>query len=346
MSRLIFLVSRFWLAVFLAFQCSIGAASAQNPEYSAAVMGSTIIVKMTPTKDILVSWSENGRLLARVYFRGSPINIRPPDGLSFMNIQGMNSALQVIGALVMNASGYPRHPFLLSDGGFIDLFQGLNESGYAVDVNERGQAVGYIIRSSGTFESFLYSEGKLQFLPTLGGSSRAQAINAVGEIVGISDLANSSGSHGSLYYQGKLIDLGTFGGKYSAALDINDAGYVVGYADDASGKTIPFVRLRQTLYKLKGLTAAEGSGEADSINNKGYIVGQESNKAVLWRSPRDTARDLNKLIAPDPAKKLLRAYRIFEEGTILVSGTYKGVSENFVLTPILCQCASDMGGGE
>ena len=58
--------------------------------------------------------------------------------------------------------------------------------------------------------------------------SQGFAINSTGQIVGESNLGDSSETHAFLYSAGTLLDLGTLGGSSSSAIGINDAGQIVG----------------------------------------------------------------------------------------------------------------------
>src|SRR6266704_2464509 len=67
-------------------------------------------------------------------------------------------------------------------------------------------------------------------LGTLGGdlTSRAFAINALGQVVGYSNTA-SGAKHAFLWANGTMQDLGTLGGEVSGASGINRLGQVAGF---------------------------------------------------------------------------------------------------------------------
>ena len=66
-----------------------------------------------------------------------------------------------------------------------------------------------------------------------GGSSAAAAINARGQVAGVSTAVAGKVNHAVLWDNGKIIDLGTLGNgastiDYSNAFALNDAGQVTG----------------------------------------------------------------------------------------------------------------------
>jgi probable HAF family extracellular repeat protein len=88
-----------------------------------------------------------------------------------------------------------------SDYTIIDL--GL---GAAYDLNDRGQVVGYSTTASGETHAFLWKDGVMIDLGTLGGTcSNAYAINRSGQIVG-SSTTDSGESHAVLWEEEEPLD--------------------------------------------------------------------------------------------------------------------------------------------
>ena len=81
-----------------------------------------------------------------------------------------------------------------------------------------------------------HAQPALVDIGTLGGAdSFSQGINAMGQVVGFSSLADNATQHAFLWTPdeangttGTMIDLGVLGGSYSIAYGINDLGVVVG----------------------------------------------------------------------------------------------------------------------
>ena len=91
-------------------------------------------------------------------------------------------------------------------------------------INERGQVVGSNTIGSGESRAFLWQNGVLTDLGTLGGpsiGSTANAINNQGQVVGAS--GTSTGElHAFLWQDGIMTDLGVLSGTFSSAQSINE----------------------------------------------------------------------------------------------------------------------------
>jgi uncharacterized repeat protein (TIGR01451 family) len=125
----------------------------------------------------------------------------------------------------------------------------------------------------GDQDAFLYSDGVMSDLGTLGGSgSGAQGINASGQVVGNAAIDSSGNGHAFLYSGGVMSDLGTLpGGSLSDALGINASGQVVGYSANASSNFQAFLYSGGVMTDLG--TLGGSLSYATSINDSGQVVG-------------------------------------------------------------------------
>ena len=192
---------------------------------------------------------------------------------------------------------------------FIDLGTLGGPSSTAMDVNNRGQVVGYSDVSgggdSGIRHAFLWQKGKMKDLGTLGGrNSTALLINELGQAAGDSEYGVSEDQHAFFWVNGRMMDIGTLGGSWSRAVDLNDRGQVVGVSSTAAGQTHCFLWAAGVMTDLG--TLGGGACNVTDINNRGQIVGDSTpagatsdhfEHAFLWDNGVMT--DLTPDLGPD-----------------------------------------------
>jgi probable HAF family extracellular repeat protein len=157
----------------------------------------------------------------------------------------------------------------------------------AYDLNERGRVVGKSQTASGEWHAFVWEDGSMRDLGSLGGESCACATNEKGEIAGYSYLKGSSGPCRAVRWsaEGEMTTLGWLkdwvehrGGA------ITESGMVLGWAAGEDGSQS--AALMWAKEKPVELSATSGSAAYDA-NLKGTIVGYEGRDgrrtAVTWR---------------------------------------------------------------
>ena len=126
------------------------------------------------------------------------------------------------------------HAFLWTHGKMTDLgiLPGMPPSGGQA-INQRGEVAG----TSGMrfARAFLWVRGELSGLRPLetGDFSSATAINERGDVAGVSRV-NRFFVRATVWIDGLPVDLGTLGGVQSAALAINNRGWVTGWSNTST----------------------------------------------------------------------------------------------------------------
>ncbi|MBN2579036.1 MAG: DUF3466 family protein [Pirellulales bacterium] len=161
---------------------------------------------------------------------------------------------------------------------------------FASDINNSGQVVGEARDASNHTRAFLYSNGTMIDLGTIGGDpnhseSFAYGINTDGQVVGYTLVqeGNMPPTYAFLYDHGDLINLGTLPGTSytnSMAHAINDSAQVVGVSlmGSSGGRPIyhAFLYINGTMTDL-GAPVAFPSSVPYAINNNGQVVGSMTN---------------------------------------------------------------------
>jgi probable HAF family extracellular repeat protein len=154
----------------------------------------------------------------------------------------------------------------------------------ATSINDNGQIAGTRSESGGYNRAFLWVNGSITEIGTLGipfsaSSSTANAVNDLGHVVGGSQSQGQwwGQSHGYIWMNGAMTDLGSLSTDYgSEATGINNSDQVIGRSADANGNTRPFLWQAGTMTDLNSLIdpgSGWSLGGASSINNQGQIVG-------------------------------------------------------------------------
>jgi probable HAF family extracellular repeat protein len=248
-----------------------------------------------------------------LYSNGSMVNLgnfgRDASGRFYSQPTGINNAGQVTGyAGIYNGSGINigSAAYLYSGGQLANLGnfgtdQSGNSTSYGTGINDAGQVVGSsaIYDSSGNprnYAAFVYSGGQLMSLGNLGtspsrfGYSLGFAINNAGQVVGQSEVNDSSGNYRGaaafLYSGGSMTNLGTLrtdlgGSGFSVGEYLNDAGQVAGYSQvyDSTGKltgNAAFLYSGASMVNLGnfGVDAlGVGYSYSTGINNSGEVIG-------------------------------------------------------------------------
>ncbi|MDX2110972.1 MAG: hypothetical protein SFY80_12090 [Verrucomicrobiota bacterium] len=225
-------------------------------------------------------------------------------------------------------------------------------------INASGQITGYgtIKAGSVSARAFIYQNGNLSQLGTLGASqyvgadaggnsSRGNAINDRGQVVGTSTTTTTS--HAFIYDNGQMRDLGvlgTDGNSSSEALAINNHGVAVG----VSGT--------EAVVFENGTVRSIGSGKATVINDNGMIAGQNRTRVFVysegslkditadgWTSAKPTGiNNLGQVVGQGTVGINPRCF-LYDDGAMKDISTLADFTKDFI-SPNCGACAIDEQG--
>lgn len=183
------------------------------------------------------------------------------------------------------------------------------KASYARRINDAGWVVGALYNGVAGVESrpFVYRNGNVQLLPTLGGNAgAAYAVSNNGYVTGQAALATtppaSGGGHAFLYQNGSMTDIGTLSGDdISSGLAVNERGGVVGIsARSGQAGNRAFFYWRGRLFNLGSLGG--NSTTPFAVNNALVVVGSATTAAQVEHGfvyAFGRMLDLNRLVDPN-----------------------------------------------
>lgn len=226
-------------------------------------------------------------------------------------------------------------------------------NGTATSINDFGDVVGYSYLDDQNRHAFLYQDGLLRDLGSLGGYSAALSINNDGDVAGFSSESVTGWAHAFIYRDGVMIEINPFGDSHneSIARALNNKGELVGYGINGQ-YTNGFIYADGAITTIGTLPGGQNS-LAYSINDRSQIVGvadspyddfcddfatqlnipcvKYSYQGFLYQDGEMT--DLRSLIAADSGWDALWAFDINKRGQITGYGLRAGGFRAFVMTP-------------
>ena len=213
---------------------------------------------------------------AVVWTPGGGVEELPTLGGEWSISLGINDVGQVVGysQVSQSSTSDAYHGFVWSSTeGMIDVGTLGSRGSRVEDINNSGLAVGTDQLGTGRAFTWTESDGPTGFDGLLGdpNGARAFAVNEAGQVVGSSDGVGAYGQHAFVWSEANgITDLSS---AYSEALDINNAGMIVGRSNGSNfGRSQP----EAVVWNPSGTMTAIGPGFAYGVNETGQVVGKRN----------------------------------------------------------------------
>jgi probable HAF family extracellular repeat protein len=244
--------------------------------------------------------------------------------------RAINAAGQVAGWANLTGSNV-QTAFIYAQGAMTNLgvFLAGATNSIAHGINNAGTVVGEYRTSNGRQRPFVYANG---VAIDLGFDGVANSINESGQIAGFQ--GSGAAKLGFIITGAQREFVGTLGSNDTQVATINTNGVAVGTSLTALGRPHAFGFQDGTIYDLGTLGGNFSNGYG--VNNGGIMVGRAQDKTGVFHGfiyRHGQMSDLNDLIVPGLGWLLTVAYAINDGGQIVGSGTVKGETHGFLLTP-------------
>jgi probable HAF family extracellular repeat protein len=344
----------------------LGALPGGNNSCATHISGNGLIVGASEngTIDPLTGWPEVQAVLWR---NNHIINLGTLGGNESFPL-AVNNRGQVVGQAAnaipdpfpFPGFGQQARAFLWQRGAMQDLGTLGGPDAFAININERGQVLGFSFINSipnsttgfPTGDGFLWENGEMTDIPDpLGGTIVSPFyLSNKGEVLGSADLPGdiAEQEHPFLWEKGVFTDLGTFGGTRGHAVKINDAGQIVGDANFAGDATWHASIWQNGVMSDLGTVGSDGCSVGYDINSRGQAVGYSgacdgSSFRAFLREKGGPMVDLNTLIPVNSGIFLFIATNINDRGEIAGSGVLPNGDVHAVL---LTRCGENDSDGQ
>jgi probable HAF family extracellular repeat protein len=286
--------------------------------------------------------------------------------------QNVNARLQVVGAAdgaasiadsnaaCFTASSLDSHAFLWQNGTMRDLGTLGGKSSRSSWINDSGQIVGTsqinatdpngFAACGGTpgsqiIRAFLYENGKMKDLGTLGGyDAFGAAINDRGQLVGSSQISKTVDptlgfvrQHVFMWTNGVMTDLGTLGGGLGYPEGITDQGAVFGLTTLVGEQHVHAFLWQHGVMTDLGVLKGDTDSSALGENSFGQVVGFSATSSTMraFILQNGVMTDLNTLLSANSGFQLATGFWINDAGQIAAQALveHTGEMHAVLLTP-------------